>query len=616
MKQITYGILAATLLLSPAAAVTDLGEILVTSTSRLPQKIKNSTANVTVITAEDIAERGYQSVTEALSRATGISISNNGGLGTTSSIFMRGMKTEKILVLLDGVILNNPTSTDGQAFFEHISLDNIEQIEIIEGGSASIWGTGASAGVINIITKKAGSGSGGSIAASYGSHHSKKLSGSLYYGSDAVNVIANLSTIDSKGFSAKLPYDAEADGYENKSANLKIAYNLDTKNKISLNYNYINANTEYDGGFSPLGANDPIANADTKQNDMTVAYEFSGEHFYSKILYTHSTVDRLDLSRSTYGDANVSYGSTIKKLTWLNRYNYSKESHIAFGAEYRSTEGENQFNNFPSTTNIFKDKAVFATLTHTFNHTAIGKTIVEASIRRDIFDKFENSWSYKIGAKHFFDTIDGLEASANYYDSTDAPNAYQFSSALAGTSLEPDSTKGYDLTLKYKDISVTYFANTIYDKISYDTNLWGYINKKGKEKIKGVELSMTHAYDDFVATINYTHLFTYEDENGKTLEKRAQDTLNANLDYYINDDTYIGIGAQYIGDRIEYDYGTYNIKAETGNYTVWDINFGTNITQDLSLKIHAKNIFDKKYATTHGYSTEGRSIYATIEYRF
>jgi len=57
-------------------------------------------------------------------------------------------------------------------------------------------------------------------------------------------------------------------------------------------------------------------------------------------------------------------------------------------------------------------------------------------------------------------------------------------------------------------------------------------------------------------------------------------------------------------------------EVETGNYTLWNLNFSTEITEDLDLNINARNIFDKEYQSVYGYATEGASVYAKLKYSF
>ncbi len=606
----TLSLITATLLLSTNIfAEETLKDITIVSANKTSQSIKDTTSNVTVITAENIEENGYQTVTEAISHTSGISITNNGGPGKVSSIFLRGMKTEKILVLLDGVTLNNPSSTDGQAFFEHISLDNIEQIEIVKGGASSIWGSDASAGVINIITKKAKNGTHGNLSLSYGSYGTKKATASVSYKNNDFDATLSTSKLQSDGFSAKAPRNDEADGYENTSANLKLAYHFNENNTLSLNYNYIDANSQYDGSFSTLGSNDPIANVDTKQKDLTLAYHYTTQTYQSRLKYVRSRSDRLDTSDSSFGDALIAYNAKIDTFSWINTYAYTQHGSVTLGLEHQKTEGDYQYNAFPSTNNVFKDKAIFIALDHSFDGFSGGKTLLEASIRKDIFDKFDNAISYKLGLKHFHSTFEGLTTSINYYKSTDAPNSYQFANALSPITLHPDTTKGYDISINYKNIGLTYFNNVITDKLAYNFTSFGYTNNTGKEKAKGIEVTVSHNFGSFLFASNYTHLFKYEDENTANLSKRVKDTFNASLDYYTNNNTHIGVNTQYIGDREEFGQST-------GNYTLWNLNFGTKVMDNVNISIHAKNIFDKDYQSVYGYATEGRSIYMNLKYSF
>jgi len=610
MTRKSLSLITATLLLTHTYADETLEPISIISANKTTQSIQNTTANVTVITAEEIEENGYQTVAEAISHISGVSITNNGGLGKVTSIFLRGMKTEKILVLLDGMSLNNPSSTDGQAFFEHISLDNIEQIEVIKGGASSIWGADASAGVINIITKKAKDGVHGNAGITYGSYKTKKLTSSLSYKQDSFDALLSASRLKSDGFSATQPRDDEADGYDNTSVNLKLGYNFNHHHRFTFNYNTIDANTEYDGQFSTLASNDPIANIDMKQRDLALNYLYTSDNYQSALKFAQSRSNRLDTSDSTYGDALIQYNAKQKEITWINDYKY-RQINIILGLESKKTEGEYQFNTYTPTTNTFKNKAIFLSLNHELNGFSDGKTLLEGSIRKDFFDTFENQLSYKIGLKHFHDNISGLTTSVNYYKATDAPNSYQVANALDGRILTPDTTKGFDISANYKDIAITYFSNVITDKLAYDFTSYGYINNTGKEKASGMEISASHTFTaiDMMISSNYTHLFNDKDESNQNLDKRAIDTLNLSLDKYTDNNIHYGISGQYIGDREEFGQST-------GNYTLWNLNFGTKIMKNIELNIHAKNIFNKEYQSVYGYATEGRSLYAKMKYSF
>ncbi|MGB5506439.1 MAG: TonB-dependent receptor plug domain-containing protein, partial [Sulfurovum sp.] len=164
-----------------------LEPITVTSTNKTDQSIQKTTANVTVITSQEIEEHGYQTVAQAINRVAGISVAHAGGLGQQTSFFMRGADSGKVLVLLDGMRLNDPSTTNGTALLDSLTTSNIAQIEIIKGGTSTIWGSNASAGVINIITKEAQEGLHGSLALGYGSYNTKQTEAQLSYADEKLS---------------------------------------------------------------------------------------------------------------------------------------------------------------------------------------------------------------------------------------------------------------------------------------------------------------------------------------------------------------------------------------------------------------------------------------------
>ncbi|HSR73893.1 MAG TPA: TonB-dependent receptor plug domain-containing protein, partial [Sulfurovum sp.] len=112
----SLSLITATLLLTTSTHADEtLEPISIISANKTIQYIQNTTSNVTVITAEEIEENGYQTVTQAINAIAGISVTNSGGLGQQTSFFVRGADSGKVLVLLDGMRLNDPSTTNGTA---------------------------------------------------------------------------------------------------------------------------------------------------------------------------------------------------------------------------------------------------------------------------------------------------------------------------------------------------------------------------------------------------------------------------------------------------------------------------------------------------------------------
>ncbi|MDQ7046581.1 MAG: TonB-dependent receptor [Sulfurovum sp.] len=278
-------------------------------------------------------------------------------------------------------------------------------------------------------------------------------------------------------------------------------------------------------------------------------------------------------------------------------------------------DGFNQYNDFPASQASYTNKAVYLSNLYFINE----NTLLETNLRYDDYDAFDNKTTYKIGLKHDHNFLEGFATSANYYSAYDAPSSYQLANTALGSFLKPSYTKGFDVTARYKKLlTLSYFNNTVEDFVDYDMVNFGYYNVEGTSKFSGFEVTSSYApITPLLLSANYTHLIDFEKEDGSNLPRRAKDTLNASATYYTDNNIHFGIDAQYIGDRLDTD-GGFPIAAEvpTGNYTLWNLNFGAEIAKNIDLNIHARNIFDKDYQSVYSYATEGASVYAKLTYSF
>ncbi len=616
----SLSLITATLLLTTHTHADEtLEPITIVSTTKTTQSIQNTTSNVTVITAEEIEEKGFQTVTQVINTVAGISVTNSGGLGQQTSFFVRGADSGKVLVLLDGMRLNDPSTTNGTALLDNLTTHNIKQIEIIKGGASSIWGSNASAGVINMITKEAKEGIHGTVGLNYGSYNTRGTDADLSYKDEKITAQVLASYLKTDGFSALAPRSAEEDGYENRNYTVKFGYDLDANNKLNLSYNRIKTDTEYDDSFSVDQADDDYSHATSDQSNIGMDYLLTLDNYSAALHASKGDYDRDYFTTGFFGDGHNVYKSTLKEYALINAYNY-RSGKVVLGFEYKDIDGFNQYNTFQESRSDYINKAVYLSNIYEINE----NTLLETNLRYDNYSEFDNKTTYKIGLKHEYNVIDGLMTSANYYTSYDAPSAYQLANTAFGSLLTPTYTKGYDISTGYKQLlTLTYFNNRVEDAIDYISDpvtfVGGYTNIDGRSKFSGLEIESAYTFSSFnlIFSANYTHLFDYQKEDGSDLIRRAEDTLNASLSYYTTSDMQFGIDAQYIGDRIDTD-GGFPVASEvsTGNYTVWNLNFSTKIINDVDLSLNAKNIFDKEYQSVYGYATEGRSLYAKVKYSF
>ena len=296
-------ILLATLLGANIYADANLDTIVVSAT-KIEQSIKDTTSNVEIITAEEIEEKHLTTIAEVLNLVSGISITNNGGIGQTSSIKLRGFDNQKILVLINGIRYNDNTSIGG-ASFENLMATNIERVEIIKGSQSGIWGADATAGVINIITKKIKKGFHSSLITEYGSFKTKKYGLNTSYKTDNYYISLNSNIIDTDGFTAQAPKGDdinkyEDDGYKNKTSNIALGYKINSSNKIDLSHTIINSKVQFDTYNPTTFLPDPngIDSSTTKNRFSQINYQ----------------------NKNIFGNIDIS----IKKSVFNRNYSFAK----------------------------------------------------------------------------------------------------------------------------------------------------------------------------------------------------------------------------------------------------------------------------------------------------
>jgi len=132
-----------------------LMNIKVVTASGYPLTTAEAPSTITVITAQEIKDRGYEQLDDALRDIPGIDLIHINGYAPTLIYFrgMYGAENLRALLMIDGIAENNILGTNdiaGPAY----SLHNVERIEIIWGPASALYGANAFGGVINIITKK------------------------------------------------------------------------------------------------------------------------------------------------------------------------------------------------------------------------------------------------------------------------------------------------------------------------------------------------------------------------------------------------------------------------------------------------------------------------------
>lgn len=159
----------------------DLARIRITSVSRKPESISQASAAVTVISREDIRRYGASTLPEVLRLVPGLEVARAGTREfAVASRGFNDVTTNKMLVLIDGRAIYSPLFAGVVWASQRVNLRDVDRIEVIRGPGATLWGSNAVNGVINIITRRASETLGGEISVVGGS--AERYGGSARYG--------------------------------------------------------------------------------------------------------------------------------------------------------------------------------------------------------------------------------------------------------------------------------------------------------------------------------------------------------------------------------------------------------------------------------------------------
>lgn len=313
-----------------------LEETVVTATG-FSENIDNQIKNITVITNQDIKEKGYNSVEDILRRAPGINFVNN-DFGAITDI--RGQGSEKaagrVKVLVDGIAMNILDLSHALVPINTVSVEEIERIEIINGGGSVLYGNGTAGGVVNIITKKnRNDGASGKIYYQNSSYGTNKLgfsTGINFNGKLSIDL--GYENINGKGYREK---DKKSSEFLKGGITYNISDNQSLKFKVTRygeEYNETNgitgeqitANRKHPGNTLTLG--------DVSRKEYTLEYNVKPvENLEMSITgYKQKMKREYDQSDSTvYTDGLFQDRKT--GVNFKGNYNYGL-GNLIFGYEY------------------------------------------------------------------------------------------------------------------------------------------------------------------------------------------------------------------------------------------------------------------------------------------
>lgn len=584
-------------------------ETMVVTANRFEQQAHKTLADVEVVTREDFQRTQAKTIPDVLRRLTGIQITQNGGRGQLASIFVRGTSSDQVLVLVDGVRFAR--AAKGAVDFNQIPLSYVQRIEYVRGARASLYGSEAIGGVINIITLARATEESTTLSAGLGSLDYQELS--LASGiSTSENGQLNLaiSQESDEGYNVKpAPGVNDGDRHGFETLNGLIGYTHKVGERVSLFGNlraYENI-YQYDSTF---GTSRSYMESEKDDFSVTLGGTYKGDNWNSEL---QATAQKQDSWNYKHGSSKTS-GSQDEleqnNVQWTNSYQFNNSVVFAGGVDWRD---ESYVDKTANKTFDRSNLAVFG-----LSSITVDAATAEVSARLDDNEEFGSEATYNLGAGYQF--IPELGVKASYGTAFKAPNLYQQYDPTYGTSdLKPEESDAIELSFS-GIIQNVYWSLTGYDYkitnlIDYHPTTYKYLNVDGETHIQGVEL--VAEFDTGI--VQHQLSADYKDaegDDGKQLQRRAKELYKWNA-LVAFDDIDWSVSYQYVGKRPDVNYGTWPYSDITlPSYSLIDTAVSYYANEQTTLSVRVDNLLDEEYETALGYPAAERAYYMNVTYVF
>jgi len=609
-----------------------LSDVVVSAT-----KTETSTLEVassfTIITSEQLEKLQNHSVIDALKLAEGMSVVQQGGPGRLSSIFMRGANSEHIMIMIDGVNVNDPSSVSNSYDIATLMTDNIERIEIIRGPQSTLYGSDAIAGIINIFTKSGSDKSNINFLAEGGSNNYYKGNLGLHGEFNFFNYSLSASRMKTDGISAiSSKYGAaENDGYANTTISSRFGFDLSSNFDIDMSYRFIDGNTDLDqdgkDGDDPnffYNVKEHIANAQLNGNFFDENWEMMlGTSYLSRDSDSQDDVD--EIRPATSSRVN-SVGNRLK-FFWQNNLRILNNNTITIGIETENESAESDFayySEWGDFVGTFDNKSIRTTSLYLQDQLKYFNNLFGTiGIRYDNNEQFGSQITYRIAPAYFISST-STKLKATYGTGFKAPSLFRlYDPTYGNTDLQPETSIGWDVGIEQFlfdnlfSVNLTYFNTQFENMFGFDEN-FKTININ-KVKTSGVEFSAElRSYDNFSAFFNYTYTNATDESPNVASEninliRRPKQNMNLVLNYKMFSRLDLLVKFMYTGEREDIDFSTYpSTRVILKSYTLVDFVLSYQISDLLRLQGRIENIFDTEYEEVLYYGTLGRSGYIGV----
>ena len=649
-------------------------DIVVTATG-YEMNVQDAPATISVITAEEIKQRSYTDITDALINVPGIHIQ---GGGVEQSIMMRGMDASYTLFLIDGRRMqdNQAFGLNGAQAGTPVNflppLDSIERIEVIRGPASSLYGSDAIGGVINIITKKVNNDFGGSFTTEYikagpgndvtndGVNASLALNIPLLKDRLSLQLTGGVRYQDESDLVGGSDSAASDPEFKRRNVAAKLSFRLDDANVFTAGAGHTIQERTATPGKS-LAVDDEASFNKTLRDNYFVTHEGN----YGNLIW-NSYVNYDTSSNPTRINATTGIGITFDTLVANSQAALQLSRHkIVVGVNYfheKLKDGATNGLNLPGfvvpTDVVTMDRKQYAAFAED-NWEIVDDLSILLSGRYDHSDAFGGQFSPKAYA--VFNATDQLTLKGGVTYGYKVPSLRSAATDFGSTSmggviignpdLKPEKTTNYEIGASYvnRDLgistSLTAYKSDFKDKLlrtgricaqnviceyqgtTYPAHQFGYTSYVNVDtaELKGIEYTLDWR---IIPTLRARYSWTYSQTEqtsgtnaGKPLNDIPEHMVNASLDWDATKRLKVWGQANYRGrtsGRTTNSSGSATNDFRYPPYTFYNMGIVYKMKRDVRLNLGVYNLTNKQVTPEDGfaYILDGRRFSASINVNF
>lgn len=613
--------------LTPAAAYADDADPIIVSANRTQQPASEVAQAVSVITLDEIITRQSVAVTDLLRSVPGITVTSNGGLGTTTSVNIRGAESDQTVALIDGVKLNDPATPGGGFNFGNLLTGNIERIEIVRGSQSVLWGSQAIGGVVNIITRTPTEQLAINAAAEYGWRDTARLVGNISGKFGPVSASLGAGYLRTDGFSTfnETRGGTERDGYRNFGGHAKFNIALSDGISVDLRGWFSDGKVGIDGFPPPtysFGDTPDFARTRELIGYAGLNAALLDGRFRNRIAYTLTDTRRrnTDLAGGTEFETFNAKGRN-ERFEYQGNLDISDAISAAFGAETEKASFRTSSYGGPFARAEARINSIYGQL----SAKPVSGLTFSAGLRHDDHDTFGSKTTFS--ANGVFTPNEGSTTlRASYGEGFKTPSLYQLFSDYGNTALRPESSRSWDAGITQKlldgkiEVGATWFHRDTSNLINFisctlplagicTNRPFGTYDNVAKARAQGLEFALTlKPVDALRVRANYGYVDAINTATGRDLARRPRHSVNLSADYDWAFGLKTGATVTHVGQSFDNASNTRKLNG----YVLVDLRAAFPVGDTIELFGRIENLFDEQYETTYRYGTPRRAAYTGV----